>query len=1787
MADSSDRVLRALVVGIMAAGSLAAVAADWPCHMADAARSGVSSDTVKFPLSPAWEYEPAQEPEPAWPEPGRELNRMDFDAAFQPVAAGGMVFFGSSADDTVRALTEETGEEKWAFTTGGPVRFAPQVRDGRCFIASDDGCVYALDAATGRMLWRFKAGPRNGRMIGNGRLISSWPCRSGVLADGNAVYATAGMWPSMGVYVFALDASTGNLLWLNDTVDAKFMAQPHHGAYGTAGVPPQGYLLLAGDALLVPAGRGVPAGFDKRTGEMRHCQAGAVVNQHVGGSWSAVAGGLYFQNATRRAPDGPPWVGEYQPNKDDSLAGYLAASGEEVTRVPGAYRILVKGSRAYIARPGRIEALPWAGLRVWSTGTPNGPPSADWSVDHPRVYAMAAAANALFVGGKGSILALDDSGNVVWEGKAGGQVRGLAVANGALIASTREGRIVRFVSGATTSAKAMVSGRRGKASRRPEADGVSARAAGLAAGSGMIKGYAVVLGMQDAAFAEDLAQRTELKCAAFLHDEAKVVAERRRLTDAADGYGTKVTVDFVEADRTSGFPPYIANLVVVGPVSRVPPAEVYRTLRPCGGVLCFHGMTADAARTWAEGAGVPASEIRQAGDSVTVVRGRLAGAYDWDSGATPDKLVKWPLAMLWFGEPGPAPFTSRHLRVGPPVVAAGRAFMRGYHRLIAIDAYNGTRLWTRELPDLYPGSQPGSAQVTADERAVYLTFGREPFDVVTLLASNQLEGVQWPETWQVFGPLPKTIEPLAPAELKAIPAALDIDGVRYAGKPVFSSREWLNLGRHTGRFGASHGAYVMGRIRCQKAGRLVVNASADWWMEWYVDGEAVYSTLLSGNEAPARLATAHTFTVDVSQGEHVVAAFVRSGLAGWTLKSVGGLMLPGSPVGRNSICVKLDASSGEDVCVYGDAQLPPRFDLAVPQDIGFSVGSNQTANVVVRRDGPDLEFRLRADTASATDRHTWELYMDLRPVQRRTGLYSRGAFGFRIATATNGTEGLVQHIAGPSSPEPEVKVVMPAANAVAPAAVPAAAKAPESLLDTLDTAGGELPDLADQPRGGGVVNVSPGAALPRGRSEVMVRFRGADLRGFLRGDLPRSFGFAARLLVGRGPDRTAWQSGGVFGPSKVVTAWWATIVLDPAETPEEELKARREGLADIDQLPAYAWKPQQLPVRPRSWSVTRRHPLTGETVSLRASEAGRAYTRFYGCGGVVCSETTDFFRSATVACYDYGDDSGVRNFSGARPGCGIDMLPALGLLLSPPGSAGCRCGYSFQMSFAMAPATERSNEDWAVFWGEAADVVETASLNLGAPGDRRDPSRRLWLAFPRPMAETVRAGIAIPGSVAGMKPYHLNADRAPAGGTDCPWVYACGLTGEGSVTIGLNQPQPQGMPVALNEVPAAADTAPPAPVRYTVSLHFAEPDAAVKPGGRVFNVSLQGKGVLRNFDIAQDAGGAGKAVVKVFKDVEVTRDLDVSLVPVRGRPPLISAIEVVSETFERVETALALRKTSGDDAAVAALVRMAGERSAALRNRAMRTLAEFAACRRETLAVAGAALSDADVKVRNAGFALLEQAGTNAVPYLMMAASDADAVTRRRAADIAAAMGDAGEAGVRLLSFMARDRDPAIRAQSLRVLTQYGDSRPLEVLAALQKSLADADRVVKDTAQRGFVDLCRGASEIQMSPATVSTILGILKSGPPDLAESIGEALARVGPSVVPALVEMVRAADRSLAGRAVVALGMMGPAAESAVPEMQRQSGLRNDPRFAAAVSNAVIEIRGINAVEAGAPPR
>jgi outer membrane protein assembly factor BamB len=48
---------------------------------------------------------------------------MDFDYAPPLAVAGGLVYRGSSTDHTLRAFDAVTGEERWRYVAGGPIRF--------------------------------------------------------------------------------------------------------------------------------------------------------------------------------------------------------------------------------------------------------------------------------------------------------------------------------------------------------------------------------------------------------------------------------------------------------------------------------------------------------------------------------------------------------------------------------------------------------------------------------------------------------------------------------------------------------------------------------------------------------------------------------------------------------------------------------------------------------------------------------------------------------------------------------------------------------------------------------------------------------------------------------------------------------------------------------------------------------------------------------------------------------------------------------------------------------------------------------------------------------------------------------------------------------------------------------------------------------------------------------------------------------------------------------------------------------------------------------------------------------------------------------------------------------------------------------------------------------------------------------------------------------------------------------------------------------------------------------
>ncbi|NDA66105.1 MAG: hypothetical protein EBY09_05595, partial [Verrucomicrobia bacterium] len=260
-------------------------AADWPMWRCDANRSAVTPESLPEELRLQWtrQYSPRV---PAWDDP---LNQdlMAYDRVFEPVVLGDRVFLSFNDTDKVLSLDLRTGEEQWAFYTDGPVRFPPVAWQGKVYFTSDDGHLYCVNAEDGKLKWKLRGGPSDRQVLGNQRVISAWPARGGpVLRDGR-VYFAASIWPFMGTFIYAVDAETGKVAWVNDGTGAQFLKQPHS-APSFAGVAPQGALVATRDFLLVPGGRSVPAAFNRQTGEFVHFQIGASA-KGIGGSFVAAS----------------------------------------------------------------------------------------------------------------------------------------------------------------------------------------------------------------------------------------------------------------------------------------------------------------------------------------------------------------------------------------------------------------------------------------------------------------------------------------------------------------------------------------------------------------------------------------------------------------------------------------------------------------------------------------------------------------------------------------------------------------------------------------------------------------------------------------------------------------------------------------------------------------------------------------------------------------------------------------------------------------------------------------------------------------------------------------------------------------------------------------------------------------------------------------------------------------------------------------------------------------------------------------------------------------------------------------------------------------------------------------------------------------------------------------------------------------------------------------------------------------------------------------------------------
>lgn len=145
------RVLTALTAAILLA------AADWPTFRGDPAQTGISSDALPEKLVQRWAYGTGQD---------RAGGGVESTAAI----VNGVVYVGAF-DEQLHAIDLATGRGKWKFKAGA-IKSPVGVHNGRIYAGNVEGVFYCIDAA-GKEQWKFDVGAEitSGSNFGDGTVL--------------------------------------------------------------------------------------------------------------------------------------------------------------------------------------------------------------------------------------------------------------------------------------------------------------------------------------------------------------------------------------------------------------------------------------------------------------------------------------------------------------------------------------------------------------------------------------------------------------------------------------------------------------------------------------------------------------------------------------------------------------------------------------------------------------------------------------------------------------------------------------------------------------------------------------------------------------------------------------------------------------------------------------------------------------------------------------------------------------------------------------------------------------------------------------------------------------------------------------------------------------------------------------------------------------------------------------------------------------------------------------------------------------------------------------------------------------------------------------------------------------------------------------------------------------------------------------------------------------------------------------------------------------------------------
>jgi outer membrane protein assembly factor BamB len=312
-----------------------------------------------------------------------------------PAVANGIIYVGSR-DYYLYAIDASTGAVRWKFQAGSYVDSSPVVADNTVYFGSNDGKLYALNATTGQKLWDFR---------------TQYAVRSSVAVADGKVYFGADDYN-----VYALDTVTGKQIWTSPT-ENEIESNP----------------TVADGLLYIGSADDNFYALDAKTGRLR----------------------LKF-------PDGS--IGGFSPAEQNgtvyigSSGGILYAIEGKARNWPGENQIRPNWQALHIY--GVMPAAPNESGYLWSLnlrGTPSlptrGPPPAS-SLPQATITSSASLSNtSLFIGMSNKVVAVDlQSHAKIWDFPTNAPVSGTpALSNNMVYAACEDGHL--YILDATSGAQ--------------------------------------------------------------------------------------------------------------------------------------------------------------------------------------------------------------------------------------------------------------------------------------------------------------------------------------------------------------------------------------------------------------------------------------------------------------------------------------------------------------------------------------------------------------------------------------------------------------------------------------------------------------------------------------------------------------------------------------------------------------------------------------------------------------------------------------------------------------------------------------------------------------------------------------------------------------------------------------------------------------------------------------------------------------------------------------------------------------------------------------------------------------------------------------------------------------------------------------------------------------------------------------------------------------------------------------------------------------------------------------